>query len=456
MTATTTAAVHDSNTQQSLFTGRVMILLAVVLSSLPLRSAITSLTPLLSRVSDNMGFGNTIIGIFGMLPTAVFALAGFISPALGRRFTIEQMALVAAATTAAGIVGRSMMSGVTGLLALTTLALIGMGIGNIVIPPLVKRYFGDRVALMSTVYLTCIQLGTLIPAAAAVPLADTHGWRVSLAVWALIPLAALGPWTAIIITRRGDDIGHHVVEPPKTIGPVWRSPIAWSLTIMLGMTSLITYTLFTWIPEILTSAGGSESLGGAMVAVFSGVGFVAALVAPALCVRLANPFPIVIVCACCYLFGFAGLLWAPLTATIIWVLFLGLGPTTFPAVLTLINLRCHTGAGSAALSGFTQGVGYLIACVGPLLFGVLHDVTKEWVLPFGFLLVTIAALLVGGYYACKPRYLEDSWVAQRSCATSSRKQTYLKNDHCTAKYVETKQNQTPWRFTGKDTSERDL
>lgn len=407
-TATAATAVHDPITRQPLFAGRIMILLAIVLSSFTLRSAITSLAPLLSRVSDNIGFDSTIVGIFGMLPTAMFALAGFVSPALSRRFTLERMALVAAAATAAGIAGRSMMSGVTGLLALTMLALVGMGIGNIVTPPLIKRYFGDRVALMSTVYLTCIQLGTVISAAAAVPLADTHGWRVSLAVWALIPLAALGPWIAIIITRRGDDSSDHTAEPPKKIGPVWRSPIAWGLTITFGMTSLITYTLFTWIPAIVTSAGGSESLGGAMVAVFAGIGFVAALVAPALCVRLANPFPIVIVCACCYLLGFAGLLWAPLTATIIWVIFLGFGPTTFPAVLTLINLRCRTGAGSAALSGFTQGVGYLIACAGPVLFGVLHDVTDGWVPSFGFLLVAVAALLVGGYYACQPRYLEDT------------------------------------------------
>lgn len=410
MTTATAAAttVRDPIARRSLFAGRITILVAIVLSALALRSAVTSLTPLVSRISDDVGFGDSLIGVFGMLPTAMFALAGFGSPALSRRFGLERVALTAVAATAAGIAGRSLVSGVAGLLTLTMLALVGMGIGNIVIPPLVKKYFGDRVGMMSTVYITCVQVGTVIPAVVAVPLADAYGWRASMAVWALIPLAAVAPWIAIINQRRGNGIADQTARPPEAIGPVWRSPIAWSLAVTFGMTSLITYAMFTWIPPILTSAGGSELLGGAMVGVFSGIGFVAALVAPTLCVRLVNPFPVVVVCGCCFVVGFAGLLWAPLTATIVWVLFLGVGPTTFPAVLTLINLRCRTEAGSAKLSGFVQGVGYLFACSGPLLFGILHHLTDEWTLSFAFLLVAVAALLVGGYHASKPRYFEDS------------------------------------------------
>ncbi|GLE53200.1 hypothetical protein ATCCBAA256_27620 [Mycobacterium montefiorense] len=174
------------------------------------------------------------------------------------------------------------------------------------------------------------------------------------------------------------------------------------------MTSLNTYALLTWIPQVLTSAGGSEAFGGAMVAAFSISGLVAAFVTPALFARFANPFPVVIGCAVCYLIGFAGLLWLPLTATVVWVLIVGLGPSTFPGAITLINLRCRTGAGATALSGFVQGVGYLVACAGPLVFGVLHQISGQWALSFGFLVVTVVALIVGGYQACQPRYLEDT------------------------------------------------
>lgn len=98
-----------------------------------------------------------------------------------------------------------------------------------------------------------------------------------------------------------------------------------------------------------------------------------------------------------------------MAAPVVWIVIVGLGPSTFPMSLTLINLRTRTQAGSAALSGFAQGVGYTVACLGPLLFGVLHDATGGWAAPFAFLAVVVGVLLVSAWQACKPRVLEDTW-----------------------------------------------
>lgn len=395
-----------------LLAGRLLILTAIVLFSCALRSAVTSLTPLLPRISADIGFDSTIIGVFGMLPTAMFALAGFVGPPLGRKLGLERLALLAATATVVGTAGRSTMSDVGGLMAFMTLALIGMGIGNVVIPPLLKRYFSDQIALLSTIFVCCIQIGTIVPAALAVPLADAYGWRVSLAVWALLPLATLAPWALLSrpagVVQGADTATAVVGEPAAASRPIWRSPVTWGLTVMFGATSLITYAMFTWIPQIITSAGGDEKLGGAMVAVFSLSGFAASLITPGLGARFANPFPVVLGCVVCHLVGFAGLLWLPLTATAVWAFIAGLGPSTFPLAMTLINFRSRTGAGSAALSGFVQGVGYLVACAGPFTFGLLHDWTGQWTMSFAFLLVAVVALVIGGYEACKPRYLEDN------------------------------------------------
>ena len=101
---------------------------------------------------------------------------------------------------------------------------------------------------------------------------------------------------------------------------------------------------------------------------------------------------------------------APMQLPVLWVALVGLGPSTFPLSLTLINLRTRTPAGSAALSGFSQGVGYTVACLGPLLFGLLHEATGGWAWPFAMLSVAVGVGLIGGYVACKPRMLEDSWT----------------------------------------------
>lgn len=398
--------------------GRLIVLAAIILFSLSLRGAVTSLTPLLQRISDEIGFGTAVIGVFGMLPTAMFGVAGFVAPPLIRRIGLERAALAAVIATTVGVAARAAASGVPGLLALSCLALLGMGVGNVVIPPLVKRYFNDRVALLSSAYLTCLQVGTMIPALLAVPVADAAGWRISLAVWALVPLAAVLPWVSVVLSRRGTAETAADAEPAHLRG-VWRSPIAVGLALMFGVTSLNTYAMFTWLPSIITSAGGSEALGGSMVALFPATNLLTSLVTPAITTRLRNPFPVVAACILGSLVGYAGLLWWPLTGTVVWVAILGLAATTFPMSLVLINLRTRTGAGSAALSGFVQGVGYATACTGPLLLGVLHDASHGWAVPFGFLLLTLIGLGVGGWMACKPRHLEDTIRPRRGDSAGS-------------------------------------
>ncbi|KXT57096.1 MFS transporter [Gordonia sp. QH-12] len=394
--------------------GRIIVLAAIIIFSLSLRTAVTSIAPLLTRISDEVSFGTSTIGVIGMLPTLMFGAAGVFAPALGRRFGIEQVTLAAVVLTGVGIATRSLVHDVWPFLILSCVALFGMGVGNILIPPLVKRYFSDQIAVISTAYITFVQLGTAIPAAIAVPVADAAGWRMSLAMWALVPLVALLPWVWVVRERRRTvraeaDLPKKA-RPASEVAarlPVWRTPMAWGLTLMFGMTSLMTYSLFTWLPSVLHDAGGSEALGGAMVALFSGIGFAGTLIAPVLCTRFTNPFGFAVLFAASWLIGFAGLLWAPLTLTWLWVVLVGIGPTTFPMALTLINLRTRTSAGSSSLSGFGQGVGYLFACSGPTLFGILHDATDSWALPFAFLTVTVGIMLVGAWAICRPRYLED-------------------------------------------------
>ncbi|MVU81095.1 MFS transporter [Nocardia sp. ET3-3] len=408
----TAVEIRPELSRRALFEGRLLVLVAIVVSALTLRVAVTAFTPLAGRIGQDIGYSTAVVGVFGMLPTAMFALGGLITPLISRRLGLEQTALVAMLMTGVGSAIRAIVPDTWELLAFSALALAGMGIGNIVIPPLVKRYFSDRLALLSSVYIMMVQLGTVFPALITVPVADAHGWRLSLGMWAALAFAAALPWVGVLRVRR-DHARADVTELPsdavESTGRVWRSPLAWGMAFMFGMTSLITYSLFTWMPTIFSDAGASASFGGSMVGLFALFGLAAALTAPIVVGRMANPFPIVIACAVFFFIGFGGLLFAPMSAPLLWVLALGLGPSTFPMALTLINLRTRTGAGSAALSGFTQGVGYSVACTGPLVFGALHTMTGGWLAPFAFLSVAVLVLMVGGWVACKPKMLEDTW-----------------------------------------------
>lgn len=403
--------------------GRALVLFGIALAAFNLRTAVTSLTPLLGELGATFGFGSTMTGVLGMLPSAAFAVFGVATPAIAHRLGLERSALLSMLLAAFGLVLRSMAGGTGGLLVGSAIALAGMGMGNVVLPPLVKRYFADRVGAVSTLYITVLQFGTILPALVAVPLAAEAGWRVSLGAWALVAIAAVLPWIGVLlIERRKDsplaqrhdravtasDEAPELATPPAR-GKTWRSPVAWGMALMFGMTSLITYSMFTWLPKLLVEAGATPAFGGAMIALFSTLGLVSSLLMPALAVRIANPFPLVIGCAACHVAAFLGLLIAPLSLPVLWVALLGMGPSTFPLALTLINLRTRGPSGSAALSGFMQGVGYALSCLGPLLFGVLHDLSGGWAMPFAMLGLSVAVLLFGGWLACRPRMLEDTW-----------------------------------------------
>ncbi|MCC4618864.1 MFS transporter [Xanthomonas cassavae CFBP 4642] len=394
--------------------GRGLVLAAILLSAFNLRTAVTSLTPLLERIANEYAFGAPTMGALGMLPTAAFALTGVATPALLRRFGLLRTALLSMALATVGLVLRPLLPGTAGLLIGSLVALAGMGMGNVVLPPLVKRYFGDRVGGISTLYIAVLQVGTLLPALLAVPVADALGWRSSMVVWVLPALLALAAWALVHTShRRIRATGPAPVTPtptPEAEGRVARTALGWSMAVTFGMTSLVTYSMFTWLPTLLREAGASPAFGGTMVALFSALGMVGALTMPALAVRMRNPFPIVLVCAACHLVAFAGLWWAPLAAPILWVTLLGLGPSTFPLALVLVNQRSRTAAGSAALSGFSQGMGYAVSCLGPFLFGWLHAHHGGWTSPFVFLVICILVQLAAAWVACRPQLLEDSWA----------------------------------------------
>ncbi|PPT97399.1 MFS transporter [Xanthomonas arboricola pv. arracaciae] len=392
--------------------GRGLVLAAILLSAFNLRTAVTSLTPLLERIADEYAFGAPTMGALGMLPTAAFALTGVATPALLRRFGLLRTALLSMALATVGLVLRPLLPGTAGLLIGSLVALAGMGMGNVVLPPLVKRYFGDRVGGVSTLYITVLQVGTLLPALLAVPVADALGWRSSMVVWVLPALLALSAWAMVHTShRRIRATGPAPVTPtPEAEGRVARTALGWSMAVTFGMTSLVTYSMFTWLPTLLREAGASPAFGGTMVALFAALGMVGALTMPALAVRMRNPFPIVLLCAACHLVAFAGLWWAPLAAPILWVTLLGLGPSTFPLALVLVNQRSRTAAGSAALSGFSQGMGYAVSCLGPFLFGWLHAHHGGWTSPFVFLVICILVQLAAAWVACRPQLLEDVWA----------------------------------------------
>ncbi len=385
----------------------LVALAAIVLLALNLRGAVTAVPPLLERFRDELAMSTTVVGLLGSLPTLAFAAAGWVGARLLRRFPAERIAIGVLVVAAAGQVARPWSGSAPAFLGLSAVTLVAMGVGNVILPPLVKAWFPHRIGVVTAAYVATIAIGTAIPALIAVPLADAagaEGWRVGLAAWATVALVGVPVWLVLARTPRTRPAGR--VERHERI-PLLRSRIARGLALMFAMTGLNTYAMLTWLPARLVDAGLSDAAAGAQLALFAGIGVVPSLIVPVVAVRLRRPQFLVAAAVACFVVGYLGLLLAPADLTTLWVLLTGLGPSTFPLALTLVGLRSANPATAGALSGFAQGWGYAAAATGPLLVGVLHDLTGGWTAPFAFLGVTLGLLLLGGIWCAPARTVED-------------------------------------------------
>jgi CP family cyanate transporter-like MFS transporter len=393
----------------------VLAVLGIVLVALNLRTAVTSLAPIAPDIAIDIPLSNVSLSVLGSIAPLAFAISALLSPRAARKLGLELLLALAIGLMITGHLLRAMAPSYLVLLAGSVVALSGMGVANVLLPPLVKRFFPDRIGLMTTLYVMLSSLSGALPALVAVPVAQMTDWRVSLAIWSVLAVLGLLPWLAIL--QQQSSVG--LVQPTSDafvthdslvpLGrPIWQSSVAWSLAAVFGVACLNAYAMMTWLPDILAQTNGTSSVeSGAMLAVYAAMGLPPALILPMLAMRVKNVGSLVHVGVVFLIAGYLGILLAPSFATWFWVVLVGLGPLPVTVCLMLINLRTLTMSGAVALSGFVQGVGYTIAALGPLLVGVLREATGGWIAVFTVLIVSALVVSTLGVLLRKTIFVED-------------------------------------------------
>ncbi|MGC4876066.1 CynX/NimT family MFS transporter [Micromonospora sp. DT43] len=394
-----------------LWAGRTAALLGIVLVAFTLRQAVATISPILGDIRVDIPISNIGVGLLGTLPPILLAASGFIAPRVARGFGLDGGIVLALLLMTLGHLVRAFAPGFAVLLVGSVVALAGTGIGNVLLPPIVRRYFPDRVALLTAVYVCVVGLGTAVPAAVAAPVTEQTSWRFLLGIWSVTSVVALVPWLVIIARERRQRLSDAVpVEspPPALVTRLWRSRVALSITVVFSTSTICTYAAFAWLPEILGDiAGSTPTEAGVLLAVTGIISVPGAFIAPLLVARLRNVGWLIAAGVASFLFGYLGLLLAPATLTLLWVLLIGSGSILFPVCLVLINERTRTQGGTVALSGFAQGVAYALGALGPLLVGLLHDASGGWTLPLLFLLAVVLVATIPAITLARPAFVED-------------------------------------------------
>jgi len=351
-----------------------LLIMGLVLVAMNLRPALSSLSPLLSKVSDSLGLSAAKAGLLTTLPVLCLGLFAPLAPILARRFGAERVVLGILLTLAAGIILRSSF-GETGLFVGSLIAGASIGIIGVLLPGIVKRDFAKQAGTMTGVYTMALCLGAALAAGATVPLSHYFGdsWSIGLGFWIVPALVAALFWLPQVGQKHG---AHQVAYRVKGL---LRDPLAWQVTLYMGLQSSLAYIVFGWLPSILIDRGLSATEAGLALSGSIIVQLLSALTAPWFATRGKDQRPAILVVMLLTLAGLFGCLLAPLDGLWGWAILLGLGQGgTFSLALTLIVLRSRDSHVAANLSGMAQGIGYTLASMGPLAVGVLHDWTGGW------------------------------------------------------------------------------
>ncbi|ENT4818547.1 TPA: CynX/NimT family MFS transporter [Citrobacter farmeri] len=364
-----------------------LLIVGILMIATTLRVTFTGAAPLLDAIRADYGLTTAQTGLLTTLPLLAFALVSPLAAGIARRIGMERSLFVAMLLICAGIAMRSLPS--VSLLFFGT-AVIGCGIalGNVLLPGLIKRDFSQHVARLTGAYSLTMGAAAALGSALVVPLAlSGFGWRGALLLLMVFPLLAFLVWLP-----QWRNTTHANVTTSRALHTrgIWRSPLAWQVTLFLGINSLIYYVIIGWLPAILISHGYSEAQAGSLHGLLQLATASPGLLIPLVLHRFRDQRSIAALVSLMCAVGAAGFWFMPDQA-VLWTLLFGFGSgATMILGLTFIGLRASSSHQAAALSGMAQSVGYLLAACGPPLMGRIHDGQGSWQIP----LLAVAALAV--------------------------------------------------------------
>lgn len=378
--------------------GRTAAYLGIVLVAAGLLTGATSFSPVAEQIATDIHLTPVTYGLLGTLSPIIFGVVGLLTPAVARRLSLEWTILIAAALMALGQLLRAFAGDAIGFFGFSIVAMLGIGAANMLLPPLIKRFFPDRVVSVSTAYSVLLVASSVYPPLFAVPLAQALGWRATIGLWCVIEFVAIIPWLAVILrNRKITDARASEHAPAGLTAKVWKHSASWSLMAGYAVGVFNFYIVVAWLPTILVETAGVDPLvAGVLLSVYSGLGIVTGFIVPRLLNAMQNIGIIFTGIVVITAVGYFGLLLAPTAITWLWVLLAGIGPTLFTTVLVGLNYRSHTPAGAVALGGMVTAGGYIIGAAGPLIVGALRAQGVAWSVTWWMLILSLIVAVLAG------------------------------------------------------------
>lgn len=391
-------------------TARGVLLLTILVVAANLRPTITAFGSVVGLVAADTGLGPGALGLLGGLPLLAFAVVSPVVHVLSRQLGAERAVLVSTLVLVVATVVRSLPGPVANLWLGTVLMGAAIAVANVVIPELVKQDFSGEVPLVTGLYTTVLGATAAAASGLALPVAELGGWRLGIGIWGVLTVVAALGWPLRMRQRAGrgptSGSGSGSGSPMADGGPlpsVWRSPVAWQVSLIMATQGLTYFLLVTWLPSIEVSLGIDPVTAGWHSFLYQIVGIAAGLGVTPFMRGRRDHRAVGVVISLLLIVAVVGLLAAP-GLLVGWLVVAGLsGGGSLVLALALVGERSPSAAAAGRLSGMAQSVGYLLAAAGPWGAGLLFAATGSWTSPLLAVIAVAGVQLVLSLLAGRDR-----------------------------------------------------
>ena len=406
---------------------QILFLIALFWLALVLRSIIATLPPALPTVQSQLQLSDVLAGATTTIPLVCFGVFAFVTPSLQKRFGITASMTLALTLIALGTIVRIFPT--TPILIFSTLCIgIGTALTNVLFPVTLRNHYPSKIALAMGVFTFIINIGAGL-GSISTPFFISLGmsWNMALSLWSIPAILVIVFWllshsNVVNLPFNSDSPNsNHYVEKisscSETVvsendydnmadptvysenecyipdgneekmhetkylpwGSLLRMPVAWTIAGFMGIQGLIYYNLMTWLPTIFESTGFDTRMNSVLFGVFNTIAILGSLVGPKISTSK-NPKLVSIIFYAIYVltalsFPIGG--WFAIVGSVVAGICQGV---TYTMGLTLIASQPDP-ATVPSVSAFSQGVGYILAAIGPVLMGGLYTLSGNWWVP---------------------------------------------------------------------------
>lgn len=347
-----------------------LYILALFFVSINLRIGITSVSPLLETIRQDLNISNFSVSFLTAIPVFCMGTFALLTGKVIKKYGAEKAIMACLILIGFATCMRAFTSSISTLFASSLFIGIGIALAGPLLSGFIKEKFPTKIGLMIGIYSVGMGTGASLSAGLTISLQHVlkDDWNMALAFWGVLTIIAIIFWYPVMKRKKNTS-----TQDKKNNSLPLRNKKAWLFTIFFGLQSGIFYSITTWLAPANQNMGVSSEQAGTLITVFTVIQMICSFLIPTLADIYKNRALWLLGSICFVLVGLSLMIY-PLTPPWIPSILLGIGlGGVFPLALMLPLYETKTSEDASAWTAMMQSGGYIMGGFIPVLAGIARD-----------------------------------------------------------------------------------